>query len=206
MATNYVHKAAEKRAHQLSSIPTEWRLATIPSAESVPNALEYIRTSGLLSAEEIAITETSDVATLLASIASQQISALNVTKAFAKRAAFAHQLTTCCTEIFFEEAFAVAKNLDGILRTTGKTVGPLHGLPVSIKDSVHIKGKDSTLGESFYVEPRIRPYNKRSIDNSLGWVGLIGRPAAQDANTAATLRKLGAVLYVKTNIPQSLMV
>jgi amidase len=39
-----------------------------------------------------------------------------------------------------------------------------------------------------------------------GWVGLTNKPALQDGNTAMTLRRLGAVLYVKTNVPQSMMV
>ncbi|KAF3352146.1 hypothetical protein VdG1_09366 [Verticillium dahliae VDG1] len=99
------------------------------------------------------------------------------------RATIAHQLTTCCTEILFDEAFAEAQRLDDVLARTGKTVGPLHGLPVSIKDCLDIKGKDSTVG----------------------WVGLVGKPAARDSNTAHVLRKLGAVFYVKTNVPQSMM-
>jgi Asp-tRNA(Asn)/Glu-tRNA(Gln) amidotransferase A subunit family amidase len=39
-----------------------------------------------------------------------------------------------------------------------------------------------------------------------GWVGLTDRPAKRDAGITTMLRRLGAVLYVKTNIPQSLMV
>lgn len=39
-----------------------------------------------------------------------------------------------------------------------------------------------------------------------GWVGLTNKPATRNAGAAITLRRLGAVLYVKTNIPQSLMV
>lgn len=48
-----------------------------------------------------------------------------------------------------------------------------------------------------------------SSANSLfvaGWVGLTDRPAKRDAGITTMLRRLGAVLYVKTNIPQSLMV
>jgi amidase len=59
-----------------------------------------------------------------------------------------HQLTTCCTEIFFEDALAEAKRLDDHLEKTGKTVGLLHGLPVSVKDVVDIQGQDTSLGES----------------------------------------------------------
>lgn len=52
----------------------------------------------------------------------------------------------CLTEICFEEALSTAKDLDAHFEKTGKPVGPLHGLPVSIKDNFKIKGLDSTLG------------------------------------------------------------
>lgn len=42
--------------------------------------------------------------------------------------------------------------------------------------------------------------------HAIGWVGLCGKPAQQDCLLVECLRKQGAVLYCKTNIPQSLMV
>lgn len=146
MAVTYLDQAADKRARQFDAIPVPWRLANIPAVDSVPNALDYIRDSHLLTPKELEITKRLGVAELLAKMAKRELSALEVTMAFAKRAAFAHQLTTCLTEIFFDEAFARAIELDNALATTGKTVGPLHGLPVSVKDCVGIKGVDSTLG------------------------------------------------------------
>jgi amidase len=142
----YMQRAAEKRAQKASLIPPEWRLNAVPTIDSVPNALEYIRTSNLLSPEELKITETTDASVLLDQLAKGEVSSLKVVKAFAKRAAYAEQLTTCCTEIFFEEAFENAKRLDNILVTTGKPVGPLHGLPVSIKDAIDLEGQDSSVG------------------------------------------------------------
>lgn len=40
----------------------------------------------------------------------------------------------------------------------------------------------------------------------VGWTGLAFNPSDKDSPLATALRRLGAVLYVKTNIPQSLMV
>lgn len=151
MAVTYLERAAEKRARQFDSIPVQWRLANIPAVDSVPNALEYVRGSNLLSPKELEITEGLDVAELLRKISKRELSSLEVSTAFAKRAAFAHQLTTCLTEILFNDAFADAIKLDHILATTGKPVGPLHGLPVSVKDCVGIKGVDSTLGRSILI-------------------------------------------------------
>lgn len=41
--------------------------------------------------------------------------------------------TSCLTETMFEEAQERASFLDKYLKTEGKLIGPLHGLPVSIK-------------------------------------------------------------------------
>ena len=54
----------------------------------------------------------------------------------------------CLTEIFVERALARAKELDEYLKTTGKVVGPLHGLPISLKDQLCIKGLETTMGQS----------------------------------------------------------
>ncbi|KAH8586255.1 amidase signature domain-containing protein [Bisporella sp. PMI_857] len=183
MVKTYLERAAEKKARQILAIPPEWRLKDISSSYTAPDALNFIRTSGLMSPEELALTEVINIGSLLQEIALGKVTALYVTKVFCKRAAIAHQLTSCCTEIFFEEAYKEAEKLDHILSTTGRTVGVLHGLPVSVKDSIQVKGQDTTIG----------------------WVGLIDRPAGADANSVTVLRKLGAVLYVKTNVPQSLM-
>lgn len=39
-----------------------------------------------------------------------------------------------------------------------------------------------------------------------GWVGLANKPAAKSDSVVQLLESMGAVLYVKTNVPQSLMV
>ena len=53
----------------------------------------------------------------------------------------------CLTEIFVERALARAKELDDRLKQTGKVAGPLHGLPISLKDQIAIKGLETTMGE-----------------------------------------------------------
>lgn len=172
MATpTYEQRSRAKRAKQLESIPQGWRLEEIPSAENVENALDYIRQcwSGnhrqrhgqkkafLLSPQEMQITETTDVTILLRKLASRELSSVQVTTAFAKRAALAQQLTGCCTEIFFDDALTRAKELDEYLARTGKTAGPLHGLPVSVKDLFDVRGVDTSIG--MYILLQICTYN-----------------------------------------------
>jgi amidase len=60
---------------------------------------------------------------------------VEVTTALCKRAAIAQQCVNCLTEIFFEEAMARAKECDEYLKKNGRPMGPLHGLPISLKVS-----------------------------------------------------------------------
>ncbi|EAW20169.1 putative acetamidase [Aspergillus fischeri NRRL 181] len=173
----------QKRTAQLNAIPPSWRLPSTILTFPLPNTLETIRTCGLLSAEELEWTETNDATNLLALLASREVSSVQLTTAFCKRAAIAQQMTKCLTEIFFDRALARAKELDDQYEKTGILTGPLHGLPVSIKDRFDVEGMDTTIG----------------------WVGLIGKPAQRSSSIARLLESMGAVLYVKTNIPQSLM-
>ena len=118
-------------------------------------------------------------------IAARQFTSYEVTLAFCKRAAIAHQLTSCLTEIFFEEGLETAKHCDDYLAKEGKMMGPLHGLPISLKETFCVKG----------------------VDNTLGFVKFVGRgPAEHNAALVEILLKQGAVLYVKTNVPQTMMV
>ncbi|GIJ90666.1 hypothetical protein Asppvi_009627 [Aspergillus pseudoviridinutans] len=173
----------QKRTAQLNAIPPSWRLPSTILTPPLPNTLETIRTCGLLSAEELEWTETDDVTNLLSLLTSRKVSSVQLTTAFCKRAAIAQQMTKCLTEIFFDRALARAKELDDQYEKTGILTGPLHGLPVSIKDRFDVEGMDTTVG----------------------WVGLIGKPAQRSSSIARLLESMGAVLYVKTNIPQSLM-
>lgn len=98
----------------------------------------------------------------------------------------------CLHEFFFEDALGVAKELDDHLAATGKPKGPLHGLPVSLKDQFHIKGVDTTMG---YV----------------GWIGTFQgqkddpRARVAESELVRELRDLGAVLFCKTSVPLTLM-
>ena len=170
------------------------------------NTMDIPRTCGLLSSRELEITEAWDAKGLLARIAEQQVSSEEVITAFCKvstllsiylsiyickrsndadyiqRAAIAHQLTRCLTEPLFNSALAQARNLDAHLRRTGKPLGPLHGLPVSLKDTFHVAGTDSTIGLAAFAS----------------------QPARETAPLAELLTSLGAVIIAKTNVPQTL--
>lgn len=83
----------------------------------------------------------------------------------------------------FPEALERAQYLDS-LRAQGKLAGPLHGLPISIKDNFHYKGTEATIG----------------------MVAFMDEASKETSPLVDILLKLGAVIYVKTNVPQTMMV
>jgi len=94
--------------------------------------------------------------------------------------------TRCLSEINFEEARGTADKLDAYWREHQKPIGPLHGLPVSLMDRFHIAGLDSTCGFA-------------------SWIGQV-KSAQDEGVLVQQLRRLGAVIFCKTNVPMSVMV
>lgn len=87
----------------------------------------------ILSDEELKITTVKDATLLLEQIHDGKLSAEKVALAFCKRAAVAQQLINCLMDVDFEGALRRARELDEHYKKTGEVVGPLHGLPVSLK-------------------------------------------------------------------------
>jgi amidase len=67
------------------------------------------------------------------------------------------------------------------LRREGKVLGPLHGIPVLLKDNIDTGDRMQTTAGSF---------------------ALAGRPALRDSTVAANLRAAGAVILGKTNLSE----
>jgi Asp-tRNA(Asn)/Glu-tRNA(Gln) amidotransferase A subunit family amidase len=74
-----------------------------------------------------------------------------VLEAFIARAALAHATTNCLTEILFDTARVKARELDEEFKKTGKPVGLLHGVPLSLKDQYEVVGYDATVGFTQWV-------------------------------------------------------
>ena len=79
------------------------------------------------------------------------------------------------------DALVMARNAD-MLRRRGKVLGPLHGIPVLLKDNIGTGDKMQTSAGSF---------------------ALVGMPALHDSTVAANLRAGGAVILGKTNLSES---
>ncbi|KGO75601.1 Amidase [Penicillium italicum] len=194
----YVAVAQRKQAELAAAIPAEWWLPAhlIPEgmlsiSESItvgPKSYQRVgvmdipRTRGLLTSKELEITEKYDVRGLVGEMTEGRLKAEDVVGGFCKRAAIAHQLTRCLTEPLFDHALQRARELDDHFQRTGTPIGPLHGLPVSVKDTFNIKGVDSSIGLS----------------------ALAFEPAKANAPLVDLLKSLGAVVIAKTNVPQTL--
>jgi len=77
------------------------------------------------------------------------------------------------------EALTQAARLDASLAATGKLTGPLHGIPIAVKDQIETAG----------------------IATSFGSIALKGYVPAEDSTLAAKLKEAGAVFLGKTNLP-----
>ncbi|RVX70935.1 hypothetical protein B0A52_06092 [Exophiala mesophila] len=172
--------AAKRRDDINRKIPQSWLLSTEIVKNHRPIDLPHL--SGLLSPDELYLTELSAV-TLLAAIRNRRYSSVQVTRAFCKRAAIAHQVTNCLAEVLFDEALAQAEELDNYMDTHGKPKGMLHGLPVSVKEHIFVKGTTATAG-------------------LIAWADQL---SPDDALIVRTFRDQGAVFHVKTTNPQTLM-
>ncbi|OGE47725.1 hypothetical protein PENARI_c038G07466, partial [Penicillium arizonense] len=166
-----------------NSIPKQYVAAesALPGGEEL-HVADFCRKSGLLSENELAITE-STATDLVAKMGKGALSAEEVVIAFLKRATIGQQLLNFATEFMADEAIARAKELDAYYKKTGKLVGPLHGVPISVKEHIGLEGRICHTG---YVS----------------WIKNI---APEDALLVQLLKKAGAVFHVRTNQPQSLM-
>ena len=128
----------------MNLIPKEWRLEKIPTKEEQRDVTgAFIHK--YLSDQEVEITET-DAVGIVTQTSSGRWKSVDVTKAFCHRAALAHQLLNCLHEIFFDDAIKAAERLDKYYAEHKKPIGPLHGLPVSLKDQFHVKGRRNAYG------------------------------------------------------------
>lgn len=168
---DYSARAAKAIAARDATIPKEWLLPK--SAYPLPSNVTPLL--GLkLSPQELSIVEL-PAYELRDKIAAGELSAVDVTTAYLKAAAIAQQTVNCVVELIPDEALERARWLDEQLKATGKPVGPLHGVPISLKDHINLKGHDSPCGILSFVGNMI---------------------AEDDAHLVSILRDAGAVFHV----------
>lgn len=81
----------------------------------------------------------------------------------------------------FDRARVQADTLDDELRGSGMTKGPLHGLPLTVKESITVEGLPTTNGDPAR--------------------GKLSTVHVSDGPVAQALKAAGAIIMGKTNVP-----
>ncbi|KAL2108981.1 hypothetical protein VUR80DRAFT_3138 [Thermomyces stellatus] len=118
-----------------------------------------------------------DIDQLVKHVQSTVVDPHDVLDPYAKVAVKAHEKTNCATEFMISAAHEWLRNGDINLK------GPLAGIPISLKDNISVGGFDSSTGYSSFI----------------------GNKSAQDGAMARLLKEAGAIPYVKTNLPITLL-
>lgn len=119
---------------------------------------------------------------LAALLKAGETSSVEIVKSLQQRADDVEAKINGFTVQLREEALKEAEVRDQE-RAKGEIRGPLHGLPITIKDNIDVAGAPSTLGVRSRVEHR----------------------AEQDAVIVRLARESGAVILGKSNVPQALV-
>ncbi|KAJ4339819.1 hypothetical protein N0V87_003019 [Didymella glomerata] len=116
---------------------------------------------------------------LIAGLEAGQFTSLDLVQVYVKRILEVNSTLHMVTEIN-PDAWSIAIKLDEE-RACGNVRGPLHGLPILIKNNI------ATADE---------------MNNTAGSFSLLGAKVPRDATVAAKLRQAGAILLGKTNLSQ----
>jgi amidase len=116
---------------------------------------------------------------LAQAIRSRRLSAVELTRASFARIAEVNPALNAVVQQCEDRAIAEARRADDAL-ARGDRVGPLHGVPMTIKDSFETEG----------------------VTTAAGTTGLAANVPARDATVVARLRRAGAILLGKTNVPE----
>lgn len=139
-------------------------------------------TGGALSAQDIDVTELT-VADVLAGYAAGDFTAVELTQAYLARISKYERHYNAFISMN-PDALAFAQELDVMYAGSGP-VGPLHGVPVVIKDNIDYGGLVTTAGWD-------------GFSSATGGVDMI---PDDDAAVVTRLRAAGAIILGKTNLP-----
>jgi len=143
--------------------------ATAILARSGPSARGAVRPSGLAFASAVEATR---------AIAERRISSVELTRQTLDRVARFNPALNAYVNVLSDSALARAGAADDAL-ARGERWGPLHGLPVAVKESFGIAGVPQTVGLPSLADHR----------------------AAEDSEAVARLRAGGAIIVGNTNVP-----
>lgn len=116
---------------------------------------------------------------ILAGFSNASFSSVDLTKAYIARINETNNILHAVIEIN-PDALSIAADMDA-MRLNGSSLGPLHGVPILIKDNIGTADK---------------------MNNTAGSYALLGATLPRDSTMAAKLRQAGAVILGKANLSQ----
>ena len=116
---------------------------------------------------------------LAALIASREVSATEVLEAHLERIAEVNDSLNAVVRVLEDEARTAAADADRAV-AAGEKLGPLHGVPFTVKDNIDVVGDVSTQGIPLLAEV----------------------VATADAPAVARMRTAGAIPFARTNMPE----
>ncbi|MDQ4065640.1 MAG: amidase family protein, partial [Actinomycetota bacterium] len=119
-----------------------------------------------------------DATTLARLIAQKEISSRELLQNFLERVEKLNPQLNAVVTLDAENAFSAATELDDAL-ARGERHGPLHGLPITLKDCFETEGVRTTAGVT----------------------ELADHIPERDADAVARLKRAGAIVFGKTNVP-----
>lgn len=155
-ADDFSKRKQAERANKIASLPADYVASLTPSERSILNK---------------------PIQDLVAETQNGTTNPIDTLHAYGKVAVEASLKTNCLTEICFPEAETWIEKGEIDLK------GPLAGIPVSVKDTVHIAGFDTSVGYSAFT----------------------GKPQTADGGMVKLLKSMGAVPFVKTAVPITLL-
>lgn len=146
--------------------------------EACKKLAEHLELNGLTLAERNAILELS-FEDLRQKLQDEELQCIDVLHAYQSKAIQVNEHLNCIVEPIWEaEALALERDM-----STGRK-GPLHGIPISVKENYFLEGYDCTGGMSAYLDLCT---------------------VTEENTLIKVLKKQGAIPFVRTNIPQSMM-
>lgn len=156
--------------------------ATTVAAASLPNMAHAADATDATSAKDVMSTTApyrSSARAQLHALRCRQITARSLLDQTLEHLAKVNPDINAVVTLDIEGARAAADKADQHLAQTGCTLGPLHGLPITVKDALETKGMRTTCGST----------------------DLTDHVPDRDADVVALLRAAGAIIIGKTNVP-----
>lgn len=111
-----------------------------------------------------------------------QFAAADVVEAHIAQIQATHERLNAVVVRTFDRARIEAAAVDHA-RASGETLGPLAGVPMTVKECFHVAGTPTTIGLKHFAD----------------------QPEPADASLVARLRQAGAIILGKTNVPQLML-